>query len=62
MVDIKSILQSATAVESLALLNDNVKFASKKKKTSGGFTKQGLKNIVGSSMLQSQSKLIGDIA
>ena len=45
----------------LALVGENVKFASKKKKSSKDFLKTGATNIVGLSLIQTQAQLAGKI-
>ena len=53
------ILKLIPTMQSTALASDNYKFAMKNKHTMKSMTGQGVKNIVGTSLLQDSAKLIG---
>ena len=57
----KDLLRVAQAAQAIALTGENLKFAKKKKKTTKDFVKAGAKNIVGTSMISSQGKIISTI-
>jgi len=54
----KKLLQLIPLIQSAALLDDNLEFSKKKKKTSKDFVKQGAKSIVGVSLIAETSKFI----
>lgn len=58
MVEFKSILNTATKLSSIAMLDDNVKFAQGKDKSPGKFAKQAVKNIIIADIIKAQSKVI----
>ena len=55
------ILKLIPMIQSAKLLEDNVNFSTKKKKSSKDFVKQGTKNIVGISMIGLTEELIDSI-
>ena len=58
------ILKLVPTMQSLSLLESNMKFAKKMKKpkkTKNGFVKQGMTNIVGVEMIKLQSGIIAGI-
>jgi len=58
---VQSLLRVAQATQALALTGANVAFAKKKKKTTKGIVKLGIKNIVGTSLISAQGKIISTI-
>ena len=61
MVDVKGIMNAGVALQSTALLGENLRLAKKKKIKTGDIVSTGMKNIVGVSLIQSQSKIIGGL-
>jgi len=59
MVHIQSILQAGVAVQTAALLGENVKLA--KNPSTKNLIKTGVTNIVGIPLLTAQSRLIGGL-
>lgn len=57
----RAILRAGVAVQSAALLGENVKLAKKKKKSATDFVKMGTTNIVGTELLRNQSQIIGTL-
>lgn len=60
MTAIQGILNAGVAAQSAALALDNTNLLGKKV-TSKKLVKQGVKNIVGISLIQTQSKIIGGL-
>ena len=52
------ILKVIPTLHSAALLHDNVKFLDKKKKKSKDYIKQGVKNVVGTSLIKAESDFL----
>ena len=57
-MDIKPLLNSAVALQSVALLSTNYNLAKKKKKKVSDFLAVGVGNIAGTSLIKSQSDFI----
>lgn len=54
----KEILKIVPTISSAALVSENYKVLKKKKKKTGDLFGLGIKNIVGTSLIQSQAQLI----
>jgi len=54
----KAILRTIPVMESTALASDNVKFFKKKKKDTGDFVEQGVKNIVGVNLVSATADAV----
>lgn len=50
-----SLINLAMDLEATALVGDNLRFASKKKKSTRDFLKQGTKNLVGITLIKAQA-------
>lgn len=57
----KQIANLIPTMQALALVTENAKVAKKKKKTTGDMVALGMKNLVGVSLIQAESQLIGDL-
>lgn len=57
-IDVTGILNAGLAAQSAALAVDNLGLIKKKKISSKDFLKQGVKNIVGISLIRSQGNII----
>jgi len=57
----KKLLQLIPLMQSAALLDDNLEFSKKKKKKSKDFVKQGVKDIVGVSLIAETSNFINSV-
>jgi hypothetical protein len=57
-LDIKNILRAGTAIQAAGLLGENIKATRRKKKR---LVKLAVTNIVGISLLKTQSQLIGGL-
>jgi hypothetical protein len=55
------ILNIVPVMQSTALAVDNVSFVKKKEKSIGDFTSQGVKNIIGASLIGETANIIGSI-
>jgi len=56
----KKILQAIPTLQAAALMGDNYKFHKKKKKDTGDFVTQGVKNIVGVNLISETADIIED--
>ena len=54
----KDILKLIPVIQSASVLEDNIEFTEKKSKKSKDFIKQGVKNVVGISLIKTTSNLI----
>jgi len=61
MTATRDLLNAGLSLQAAALAGKNLDFAMKKKKSSKGFLKMGVTNIVGTSLIGSQANLIGAI-
>ena len=62
MADIvKKLLAVAPVIQSASLVEANLKFAKKKKKKAKDFAYMGVGNVIGSSLIQSESDFINGI-
>ena len=57
----KTLLGLTQTAQALALTDENLKFAKKKKKTTKDFVKAGVKNIVGTSFISETGKAISKL-
>ncbi len=60
-IDVKPILQAGVAAQAAALALQNVRLFKKGKPSAKRLVKAGVTNIVGISLLRTQSQLIGSI-
>ena len=61
MAAVHDILRAGVAIQSTALLGENVRLSMKKKIRTKDILKTSMTNIVGIPLLQTQSQLIGQI-
>ena len=61
MTATKDILNVSQSMQALAIAGDSIKFANKKKKSTGDFLKQGTKTLVGTSLLKANAEFLGGI-
>lgn len=61
MIANKKILELATALQSTALVGENIKVLKKKKKESKDFIGMGVKNIIGTQLIKEQADIMGTL-
>ena len=61
MTATQDILRAGLSVQAVALLGENVKATKKKELKTENFINLGIKNIVGTSLITEQAKIIGSL-